>query len=145
MKRSDPIRFWSVSGAQPTWTCRVLPAGSVAQTLTRRMKPGAADAREDEILKKKNLYQIYQHTFNPVSLFFISYVRMKKCHLVVLSPSDDAYYYWLIVIGLAVFYNWTLLVVRWEIINFVFYTSKTNIKSVFIIPGMQMCPRLRTF
>lgn len=69
-------------------------------------------------IKKKNLYQIYQHTFNPVSLFFISYVRMKKCHLVVLSPSDDAYYYWLIVIGLAVFYNWTLLVVRWEIISF---------------------------
>jgi len=32
---------------------------------------------------------------------------------VVLSPSDDAYYHWVIVIGAAVFYNWTLLVVRW--------------------------------
>lgn len=30
----------------------------------------------------------------------------------VLSPSDDAYYRWLMVIGAAVFYNWTLLVVR---------------------------------
>uniref|UniRef100_A0A668UNI1 Cyclic nucleotide-binding domain-containing protein n=1 Tax=Oreochromis aureus TaxID=47969 RepID=A0A668UNI1_OREAU len=36
----------------------------------------------------------------------------KKCNIVVLSPSDDAYYYWLMVIGAAVFYNWTLLVVR---------------------------------
>ncbi|KAL3972618.1 growth arrest and DNA-damage-inducible protein [Sarotherodon galilaeus] len=38
--------------------------------------------------------------------------RTKKCNIVVLSPSDDAYYYWLMVIGAAVFYNWTLLVVR---------------------------------
>lgn len=30
----------------------------------------------------------------------------------VFSPSDDAYYHWLMVIGAAVFYNWTLLVVR---------------------------------
>ncbi|CAN9514675.1 unnamed protein product [Ophioblennius macclurei] len=36
----------------------------------------------------------------------------RKCTVVVLSPSDDAYYYWLMVIGAAVFYNWTLLVVR---------------------------------
>uniref|UniRef100_A0A672FCB9 Cyclic nucleotide gated channel subunit alpha 2 n=1 Tax=Salarias fasciatus TaxID=181472 RepID=A0A672FCB9_SALFA len=35
----------------------------------------------------------------------------EKCTIVVLSPSDDAYYYWLMVIGAAVFYNWTLLVV----------------------------------
>uniref|UniRef100_A0A3B4YMC2 Cyclic nucleotide gated channel subunit alpha 2 n=1 Tax=Seriola lalandi dorsalis TaxID=1841481 RepID=A0A3B4YMC2_SERLL len=34
------------------------------------------------------------------------------CNIVVLSPSDDAYYHWLMVIGAAVFYNWTLLVVR---------------------------------
>lgn len=39
-------------------------------------------------------------------------VRRRKCKLVVLSPSDDAYYNWLMVIGAAVFYNWTLLVVR---------------------------------
>ncbi|XP_022073372.1 cyclic nucleotide-gated cation channel-like isoform X4 [Acanthochromis polyacanthus] len=36
----------------------------------------------------------------------------RKCTIVVLSPSDDAYYNWLMVIGAAVFYNWTLLVVR---------------------------------
>ncbi|XP_055368363.1 cyclic nucleotide-gated cation channel-like isoform X2 [Betta splendens] len=36
----------------------------------------------------------------------------RKCKIVVLSPSDEAYYNWLIVIGAAVFYNWTLLVVR---------------------------------
>ncbi|KAM6923848.1 cyclic nucleotide gated channel subunit alpha 2a [Xenentodon cancila] len=35
-----------------------------------------------------------------------------KCRVMVFSPSDDAYYHWLIVIGVAVFYNWTLLVVR---------------------------------
>nr|XP_033489552.1 cyclic nucleotide-gated cation channel-like isoform X2 [Epinephelus lanceolatus] len=38
--------------------------------------------------------------------------KRRKCHVEVLSPSDDAYYYWLMVIGAAVFYNWTLLVVR---------------------------------
>ncbi|XP_045887643.1 cyclic nucleotide gated channel subunit alpha 2a isoform X2 [Micropterus dolomieu] len=38
--------------------------------------------------------------------------RKRKCKVVVLSPSDDAYYNWLLVIGAAVFYNWTLLVVR---------------------------------
>ncbi|KAM8908039.1 cyclic nucleotide-gated cation channel-like isoform 2-T6 [Spinachia spinachia] len=38
--------------------------------------------------------------------------RKRKCNVKVLSPSDDAYYYWLLVIGAAVFYNWTLLVVR---------------------------------
>ncbi|KAL7395937.1 hypothetical protein ABVT39_025764 [Epinephelus coioides] len=38
--------------------------------------------------------------------------KRRKCHVKVLSPSDDAYYYWLMVIGAAVFYNWTLLVVR---------------------------------
>uniref|UniRef100_A0A672FAR9 Cyclic nucleotide gated channel subunit alpha 2 n=1 Tax=Salarias fasciatus TaxID=181472 RepID=A0A672FAR9_SALFA len=37
--------------------------------------------------------------------------RKRQCTIVVLSPSDDAYYYWLMVIGAAVFYNWTLLVV----------------------------------
>ncbi|KAM3867381.1 cyclic nucleotide-gated cation channel-like [Diretmus argenteus] len=36
----------------------------------------------------------------------------RKCHVLVLSPSDNAYYHWLIVIGAAVLYNWTLLVVR---------------------------------
>ncbi|PWA23602.1 hypothetical protein CCH79_00005768 [Gambusia affinis] len=36
----------------------------------------------------------------------------RKWKVVVLSPSDDAYYNWLIVIGAAVFYNFTLLVVR---------------------------------
>uniref|UniRef100_A0A8C4EPC6 Cyclic nucleotide-binding domain-containing protein n=1 Tax=Dicentrarchus labrax TaxID=13489 RepID=A0A8C4EPC6_DICLA len=35
-----------------------------------------------------------------------------SCNVVVLSPSDNAYYHWLLVIGVAVFYNWTLLVVR---------------------------------
>ncbi|XP_047209990.1 cyclic nucleotide-gated cation channel-like [Girardinichthys multiradiatus] len=38
--------------------------------------------------------------------------RRKKWKVVVLSPSDDAYYNWLIVVGAAVFYNFTLLVVR---------------------------------
>ncbi|XP_014822476.1 PREDICTED: cyclic nucleotide-gated cation channel-like isoform X2 [Poecilia mexicana] len=38
--------------------------------------------------------------------------RRRKWTVVVLSPSDDAYYNWLIVIGAAVFYNFTLLVVR---------------------------------
>ncbi|XP_072296147.1 cyclic nucleotide gated channel subunit alpha 2a [Eucyclogobius newberryi] len=38
--------------------------------------------------------------------------RNRKCHIIVLSPSDDAYYHWLCVIGTAVFYNFTLLVVR---------------------------------
>uniref|UniRef100_A0A3B3VGW8 Uncharacterized protein n=1 Tax=Poecilia latipinna TaxID=48699 RepID=A0A3B3VGW8_9TELE len=37
-------------------------------------------------------------------------VRRRKWKVVVLSPSDDAYYNWLIVIGAAVFYNFTLLV-----------------------------------
>ncbi|XP_029367847.1 cyclic nucleotide gated channel subunit alpha 2a [Echeneis naucrates] len=36
----------------------------------------------------------------------------RPCNIVVLSPSDDRYYHWLMVIGSAVFYNWTLLVVR---------------------------------
>nr|XP_046262174.1 cyclic nucleotide-gated cation channel-like isoform X2 [Scatophagus argus] len=36
----------------------------------------------------------------------------RRCNVVVLSPSDDAYYHWLVMIGAAVFYNWTLLVVR---------------------------------
>lgn len=44
--------------------------------------------------------------------FFSLCVRRRKCKVVVLSPSDDAYYHWLMVIGAAVFYNWTLLVVR---------------------------------
>lgn len=39
-------------------------------------------------------------------------VRRWKCNVQVLSPSDDVYYHWLMVIGAAVFYNWTLLVVR---------------------------------
>ncbi|XP_059918087.1 cyclic nucleotide-gated cation channel-like [Gadus macrocephalus] len=39
--------------------------------------------------------------------------RMKRrCKVFVLSPSDDAYYHWLIVIGAAVLYNWSLLVAR---------------------------------
>ncbi|XP_061541945.1 uncharacterized protein guf1 isoform X5 [Phycodurus eques] len=38
--------------------------------------------------------------------------RRRNCNNVILSPSDDAYYHWLMVIGPAVFYNWTLLVVR---------------------------------
>uniref|UniRef100_A0A8D3E917 Cyclic nucleotide-binding domain-containing protein n=1 Tax=Scophthalmus maximus TaxID=52904 RepID=A0A8D3E917_SCOMX len=38
--------------------------------------------------------------------------RRRKCNILVLSPSDDAYYHWLMVIGAAVFYNWTMLVVR---------------------------------
>ncbi|XP_056295607.1 cyclic nucleotide-gated cation channel-like [Pseudoliparis swirei] len=38
--------------------------------------------------------------------------KKRKCKVEVLSPSDDAYYYWLMVIGSAVFYNWTMLVVR---------------------------------
>ncbi|XP_074530225.1 cyclic nucleotide-gated cation channel-like [Halichoeres trimaculatus] len=38
--------------------------------------------------------------------------KRKKFSVVVLSPSDDVYYHWLLVIGAAAFYNWTLLVVR---------------------------------
>uniref|UniRef100_A0A8C5GPP8 Cyclic nucleotide-gated cation channel-like n=1 Tax=Gouania willdenowi TaxID=441366 RepID=A0A8C5GPP8_GOUWI len=38
--------------------------------------------------------------------------RRRKCNAVVLSPSDDAYYCWVMIIGAAVFYNWTLLVAR---------------------------------
>ncbi|KAK7919123.1 hypothetical protein WMY93_010407 [Mugilogobius chulae] len=38
--------------------------------------------------------------------------RRRKCHIIVLSPSDDLYFHWLCVIGTAVFYNFTLLVVR---------------------------------
>lgn len=44
-------------------------------------------------------------------------VRKRRCHVVILSPSDDAYYHWLIVIGAAVFYNWTFLVVRLEVVT----------------------------
>lgn len=40
--------------------------------------------------------------------------RKKRCKAIVVSPSDDTYYYWLLVIGAAVLYNWTLLVVRSE-------------------------------
>uniref|UniRef100_A0A8C6S5D2 Cyclic nucleotide gated channel subunit alpha 2 n=1 Tax=Neogobius melanostomus TaxID=47308 RepID=A0A8C6S5D2_9GOBI len=38
--------------------------------------------------------------------------KKRRCHILVLSPSDDMYYHWLCVIGAAVFYNFTLLVVR---------------------------------
>ncbi|XP_061901286.1 cyclic nucleotide-gated cation channel-like [Entelurus aequoreus] len=38
--------------------------------------------------------------------------RKTMCNNIILSPSDDAYYHWLMVIGPAVFYNSTLLVVR---------------------------------
>uniref|UniRef100_A0A8C5N6Z7 Cyclic nucleotide-gated cation channel-like n=1 Tax=Gouania willdenowi TaxID=441366 RepID=A0A8C5N6Z7_GOUWI len=38
--------------------------------------------------------------------------EIRKCNAVVLSPSDDAYYCWVMIIGAAVFYNWTLLVAR---------------------------------
>lgn len=49
-----------------------------------------------------------------LNLWFCVFFTFRKrwCHIVVLSPSDDAYYHWLIVIGTAVFYNWTFLVVR---------------------------------
>uniref|UniRef100_A0A7N6BXX7 Cyclic nucleotide-binding domain-containing protein n=1 Tax=Anabas testudineus TaxID=64144 RepID=A0A7N6BXX7_ANATE len=47
-----------------------------------------------------------------IKLFSSLCVRRRKCKIVVLCPSDDAYYHWLMVIGTAVFYNWTLLVVR---------------------------------
>lgn len=43
--------------------------------------------------------------------------RKKRCKATVVSPSDDTYYYWLMVIGAAVLYNWTLLVVRSETIT----------------------------
>ncbi|KAJ3587388.1 hypothetical protein NHX12_010986 [Muraenolepis orangiensis] len=36
----------------------------------------------------------------------------RRCTIFVLSPSDDAYYHWLMVIGVAVLYNWSLLVAR---------------------------------
>ncbi|KAM8848407.1 cyclic nucleotide-gated channel alpha-2-like [Synchiropus picturatus] len=36
----------------------------------------------------------------------------RKCKMAILSPSDNSYYHWLMVIGPAVFYNWTMLVVR---------------------------------
>ncbi|XP_057706463.1 cyclic nucleotide-gated olfactory channel-like [Corythoichthys intestinalis] len=38
--------------------------------------------------------------------------KKRKCNNVILAPSDDVYYHWLMVIGPAVFYNWTILVVR---------------------------------
>nr|XP_054594888.1 cyclic nucleotide-gated cation channel [Nothobranchius furzeri]XP_054594889.1 cyclic nucleotide-gated cation channel [Nothobranchius furzeri] len=42
-------------------------------------------------------------------------IRRSRCmrrQWTVLSPSDNIYYHWLIVIGAAAFYNWTILVVR---------------------------------
>ncbi|XP_029917510.1 cyclic nucleotide-gated cation channel-like [Myripristis murdjan] len=38
--------------------------------------------------------------------------KRRRCNVLVLSPSDDVYYHWLMVIGAAVLYNWTFLVVR---------------------------------
>uniref|UniRef100_A0A3B3ZCZ8 Cyclic nucleotide-binding domain-containing protein n=1 Tax=Periophthalmus magnuspinnatus TaxID=409849 RepID=A0A3B3ZCZ8_9GOBI len=48
----------------------------------------------------------------PPSRVSYSNTGKRKCHIIVLSPSDDLYYHWLCVIGTAVFYNFTLLVVR---------------------------------
>lgn len=61
-----------------------------------------------------------------VMYFVCSVFRKKRCKAIVVSPSDDAYYYWLMVIGTAVLYNWTLLVVRSEIITVVFHNPSTR-------------------
>uniref|UniRef100_A0A7N8YAP5 Cyclic nucleotide-gated cation channel-like n=1 Tax=Mastacembelus armatus TaxID=205130 RepID=A0A7N8YAP5_9TELE len=47
----------------------------------------------------------------PPSRFSYSHAG-SDCNVMVLSPSDNTYYHWLLVIGAAVFYNSTLLVVR---------------------------------
>ncbi|KAM4621790.1 cyclic nucleotide-gated cation channel-like [Polymixia lowei] len=36
----------------------------------------------------------------------------RSCNVLVLSPSDNVYYHWVMVIGAAVLYNWSFLVVR---------------------------------
>lgn len=41
-----------------------------------------------------------------------SCVFRKRWNLLVVSPSDNAYYRWLFVIALAVLYNWFLVVAR---------------------------------
>lgn len=60
--------------------------------------------------KNKTLPETYM--LKPLNFLFLFSARRRKCKVEVLSPSDDVYYHWLIVIGAAVFYNWTLLVVR---------------------------------
>lgn len=62
-----------------------------------------------------------------IAMYFVcSVFRKKRCKDMVVSPSDDAYYYWLMVIGTAVLYNWTLLVVRSEIMTVVFQNPSTS-------------------
>lgn len=51
----------------------------------------------------------------------------------MVSPSDDTYYYWLMVIGAAVLYNWTLLVVRSETITVGIHNPCTYINSCDVI------------
>lgn len=66
----------------------------------------------------QNLLTHMTDTCKPMlRLFDFIPLRKRRCHVVVLSPSDDAYYHWLIVIGAAVFYNWTFLVVRSEVVT----------------------------
>ncbi|XP_060935851.1 cyclic nucleotide gated channel subunit alpha 2a [Limanda limanda] len=54
----------------------------------------------------------YSHSHTGSNADNVTRHRRRRCTIMVLSPSDDAYYYWLTVIGAAVFYNWTVLVVR---------------------------------
>lgn len=59
--------------------------------------------------------------------------RKKRCKATVVSPSDDTYYYWLMVIGAAVLYNWTLLVVRSETITVAIHNTCTYINNCDVI------------
>lgn len=78
-------------------------------------KQDTPEAREEKKKMKKCVHiKTSTDPYIKISDFlFVSLsVRRRKCNIVVLSPSDDMYYHWLMVIGVAVFYNWTLLVVR---------------------------------
>lgn len=63
-------------------------------------------------------------------------LRRKCCRATVVSPSDDCYYYWLMVIGAAVLYNWTLLVVRSESITVGIRNPGTYINNWNVIRGV---------
>lgn len=57
--------------------------------------------------------EVKRSSVSDVSDLFTSvFFSRKQSSALVLSPSDDVYYYWLVLISTAVFYNWTLLVVR---------------------------------
>lgn len=114
-RQSDQTPSWSVSEAPPTWTYRLHPAGLATATLAQMqiMKSDETDAS-----KKPNTCAEHIKSWPDISIplaLFVSIslcARRRRCNIVVLSPSDDVYYHWLMVIGAAVFYNWTLLVVR---------------------------------